>query len=607
MSAELEEALTALRARGTVPKRAGEGWTAKCPAHDDSTASLSLRAGDSKPLIMNCHAGCDHASIKAALGIPDRKPPGTASKAHVPPASPAPRPTIVATYPYTDEHGEVLYEAVRYEPKTFRQRRPNGEGGWTHTLGDVRLVLYQLPLVLNAAGNGGVVYIAEGEKDVHAIHEHTLEVATCSPMGAGKWRDHYADALTGASAIVIIADKDAPGYKHAETIAASLTTRSIPHVIRHALTGKDAHDHLAAGHTLDELVDYEPVADADVGETLDSDPADEPDAAETADTPRARVQLLDLDDLLRNPPPPPDWAWDGYIERGTPAVLHGDGGLGKSLIGMGLCRRYTLGKEWMGRGTKGGTALYLDGENSLREIARRLYAFEVRPGEKLIHYGRVEMPILLDPIAGEELLTSLIEDTGADLVVLDSQRALWGADENETTNVRPMYAMLARVAERLNTAILLIHHDNKGGVYSGSTDVNAATISRLHLERKSKNRKDRKRVLWHEKSRSDTELDEVTFSIDKTPDGRFTFQIHDSDDDGTEAPMPSIKRDTTRERILSLLADRVPRSRPEVARELGFDVSSQTLRRAWADLTEDGTLGSSDGRNWGLAEGLSTP
>ena len=52
---------------------------------------------------------------------------------------------LVATYPYTDEHGVLLYEVLRFEPKDFRQRRPDGNGGWISSLGDVRRVPYHLP------------------------------------------------------------------------------------------------------------------------------------------------------------------------------------------------------------------------------------------------------------------------------------------------------------------------------------------------------------------------------------------------------------------------------------------------------------------------------
>lgn len=329
-----------------------------------------------------------------------------------------------------------------------------------------------------------------------------------------------------------------------------------------------------------------------------------PTKAETNGTPtnaRQLVELLNLDDLLANPPPDPDFAWGntqgGYIEIGTLAVLHGDGGLGKSLIGQGLCRRYTLAREWLNQTTPGGTALYLDGENSLAEIARRLYAFEFRPGEQHLKYGRVSFPILLDPTAGEKLINELVAETGCTLLVLDSQRALWGGDEREQLEVRPMYDMLARAAERLQIAILLIHHDNKSGLYSGSTDINAAVGSRIHLERfNPKDRKDRRRILWHEKSRSGPEQEPVVFSVDKTPDGLLTFEISDED---TDTEPPGRPRSDMGDRILNVLSDHTPRTRSEVAHALHTDHTNRTLRRHWNLLIDQGQITSTDNQHWG--------
>ena len=48
---------------------------------------------------------------------------------------------IVAIYDYRDEEDNLLYQNVRYEPKDFRQRRPNGNGGWIWKLNGVRRVL----------------------------------------------------------------------------------------------------------------------------------------------------------------------------------------------------------------------------------------------------------------------------------------------------------------------------------------------------------------------------------------------------------------------------------------------------------------------------------
>src|SRR5262249_19677901 len=57
---------------------------------------------------------------------------------------------IAATYDYTDEAGNLLFQTVRYEPKDFRQRRPDGKGEWLWNTRGVVRVLYNLPAVIGA-------------------------------------------------------------------------------------------------------------------------------------------------------------------------------------------------------------------------------------------------------------------------------------------------------------------------------------------------------------------------------------------------------------------------------------------------------------------------
>jgi len=47
---------------------------------------------------------------------------------------------IVAIYDYRDENGVLLFQVVRYAPKTFRQRRPDGSGGWSWRVKSIRHV-----------------------------------------------------------------------------------------------------------------------------------------------------------------------------------------------------------------------------------------------------------------------------------------------------------------------------------------------------------------------------------------------------------------------------------------------------------------------------------
>jgi hypothetical protein len=171
----------------------------------------------------------------------------------------SPHSRIVDAYDYTDEDGRLLYQTVRMEPKDFRQRRPDGGGGWIWNLKGVRTVLYELPKVLKRESE--MVYVCEGEKDVHALEAVGL-LATCNPMGAGKWREQYAETLRGR-AVVIITDNDPPtdemgsphyrGQRHAAVVADSLLRHGCEVRIIEPPLGKDASDWLAAGGTSDEI------------------------------------------------------------------------------------------------------------------------------------------------------------------------------------------------------------------------------------------------------------------------------------------------------------------------------------------------------------------
>ena len=128
---------------------------------------------------------------------------------------------IVALYSYTDEGGQLLFEVVRKaNPKTFRQRRPDGAGGWHWSLKGIRRVLYRLPEVVAAVREGRTVYVVEGEKDADNLTKLGL-IATTNAGGAGKWSDEYSKVLRGGQ-VVILPDNDQPGREHARKVAESL-------------------------------------------------------------------------------------------------------------------------------------------------------------------------------------------------------------------------------------------------------------------------------------------------------------------------------------------------------------------------------------------------
>jgi hypothetical protein len=169
-----------------------------------------------------------------------------------------PRPRIVKTYPYCDESGELLFQVARFEPKGFRQRRPDGHGGWTWNLQGTRRIPYRLPELMKSVAAGQTIYIPEGEKDVDNLRAIGL-AATTNPGGIKKWRAEYSECFRGAD-VVVLPDNHTEGCEHGEQVVASL--RGVAKRIRVLDIGKhwdgcpvkgDISDWLAAGGTPDEL------------------------------------------------------------------------------------------------------------------------------------------------------------------------------------------------------------------------------------------------------------------------------------------------------------------------------------------------------------------
>jgi putative DNA primase/helicase len=228
-------------------KANGKGWLARCPAHDDQRASLSIGIGDDDRVLIHCHAGCPTPAVLHGLGLtmsemyPDQgEKSGKRAK------------TIVAEYTYRDEDGNVLFQVVRYDPKDFRQRRPKASGGWDWSVKGVRVVPYCLPEL--RAEPTRPVTVVEGEKDVDNLARIGV-LATCNAGGAGKWTAEHAKHLTGRT-VIVLADNDDPGRNHAEEVAVTLhgVAESVRIIDLPGLPLKgDVSDWIAAGGTKDVL------------------------------------------------------------------------------------------------------------------------------------------------------------------------------------------------------------------------------------------------------------------------------------------------------------------------------------------------------------------
>lgn len=69
MPTPTERILDQLETADCRPRRAGRGYQARCPAHDDRTPSLHLTEGADERVLIKCWAGCDTTRIVQALGL----------------------------------------------------------------------------------------------------------------------------------------------------------------------------------------------------------------------------------------------------------------------------------------------------------------------------------------------------------------------------------------------------------------------------------------------------------------------------------------------------------------------------------------------------------
>jgi hypothetical protein len=231
-------------------RQSGDHWYAKCPAHDDQQASLSITLGD-KGILLKDHAGCELAAICTAVQC---EPKDLFFDTIAPARETKPRRRLVATYDYRDEAGEVVHQVLRYEPKGFSQRRRGPDGEWVNNLNGCRKLLYRYPELIAAPKNRAVLLV-EGEKDADRLAALGFVVTTTVGGAGAKWDPAWTHHFDGRH-IIPLPDNDEPGRKHMLDLARAcrLNAASIRILEIPGLPPKgDVSDWLDAGHTADEL------------------------------------------------------------------------------------------------------------------------------------------------------------------------------------------------------------------------------------------------------------------------------------------------------------------------------------------------------------------
>ena len=220
-------------ARALGGKRAGSGWIAHCPAHDDRIPSLSLSDGETG-LLWFCHAGCSQEAVASALREKGLFPPVAAG-------TPSSRsgfrtPGELASW-LARKTGATVSRVDLYSPifaeirldtsnnKTYRPIHRIPPGGWKTGDPPGKLPIYkadQLPFDPKTP-----VLVVEGPKCADAARILGLS-ATTSPHGANSaWKADWTP-LRDRREVVIWPDNDDPGKKYASDVRAILISLGIP-------------------------------------------------------------------------------------------------------------------------------------------------------------------------------------------------------------------------------------------------------------------------------------------------------------------------------------------------------------------------------------------
>ena len=119
---------------------------------------------------------------------------------------------IVKAYDYKDAEGALLYQVVRYEPKDFRHRQPDGkaDGSLRKLSGAFCIAFADLMKYPDAT-----VFVCEGEKDA----DHVASLGYCATtVASAKWTTDCISALRDRD-VRYFADNDETERKKAEEAA----------------------------------------------------------------------------------------------------------------------------------------------------------------------------------------------------------------------------------------------------------------------------------------------------------------------------------------------------------------------------------------------------
>lgn len=391
--------------------------------------------------LVACGRARDAADALEQMGVEKARPPER------------PRPSEpgrqVDWYDYVDEDGRKLFQVVRMEPKSFRQRRwEDGQWKWGLTE-ETRRVPYRLPRIIEAVARDEMVFVVEGEKDVHAL-EAQGRTATTNAEGAGKWQPEFADLLGPRARVVVIADDDDAGYRHGWDVYNKLFGRVGLLLLRRPAEGhKDVAEMVAAGVRV-------------CSDTLRKVP--EP-ASSNGKGSISGALMLTARAMAARPASSEDLEVVGPLfQRGMRTTIGAQTGEGKTTLGMQAISSLISGEPFLDEQWKPrrlGRALVVDLEQGEETIKQRLRETGLAESDAVdVLWEPAGLALDRDP-EHQALLYETLRRGRYDLVLLDPLYQLHRGDSNNERVAADVIRFVDGWAREFNCSIVVPMHARK--------------------------------------------------------------------------------------------------------------------------------------------------
>ena len=509
-------------------KQANGSWLASCPVQShgkgngDKNPSLSITETQDGKYLFHCHGGCDQNDVFGAIRdrgllpeIPQR------NEIFSTMATLAPQPmTLEQEWEYMDEDRNTLFIKQRFKTNTekgkdYRLVRVDALGRRHSRLGDVRIVPYRFPELLDAKTAGRAIYLVEGEKAADALVSIGA-IATTSHAGAGHWPAEITQYFAGAN-VVVIPDNDKAGQEYAKKVIKNLlpVAKSVRYLdLDLPFPGDDAFEWVKMGGTRAELAglakNLPAITETDTATNseqiepyYENSTSDDYNfkSTEQDESTKAKPLFLNIESWDTIQDEPVEWLIEKVIPKKSFVALYGPPGSYKSFIALDIAEAVATGRTWMGNEIRTpGAVLYICGEGH-GGIGARIRACKIHNNTQQgaeIYVIRHQLNLRSSEEDFNLLMLSiqqLINDTGVEFSLLQIDtlaRAFGGGNENDSQDMGAFITNIGRVQRMLDCTIMILHHSGKDATRGlrGHSSLLGAVDTQLELLRMEGGKRD---------------------------------------------------------------------------------------------------------------------